>query len=697
MHKSAIVGFSYLFGLIAASFLGLGWIFPVAAATFATALLLYLLKKPLFAAGTAVFTAAMCVYFIYSSVFYEPIVTFAGETVPISGTIAAKTAPSNDVSSLVISAEIGGRTTLLSVFSADINAQIGDNISFNAKLSLPADNAVFAEQAYFKTQEIYLKAASKGDITIEKPLIKPLSYYIAEYRGYIQSKITTALDGDEGAFLAATLLGNTSLLDNAAKNSMRRTGLAHYLAVSGMHLSLVGNLLMVFLNATSLKSRRRLKMALLLCVLAAFMLFYGFSASVLRSGFMLIVFYGADFFRRKANAWDSLGAALLLILIPSPFAAVDTGLLLSVSGTLGIAVVGKKVNIAINKKLTHKHFIKVREAAVSALCAAVCTLPVSLLAFGGISVISPVVNLVFAPFFDIALFCLIVFSILGGFGNILLLIAGAMAKIMLALINFFAASPFAYINLDFAFIPLWLFASIAFVAAVYGISKSTKSAAQSAAVPVIALAAIIMFVNIGNKDSSLVTIYSDGAAGVVFVQQPDLTDILVVGDSKKTAKEIEDFLVYNNIKHVDLLLCPNLTQSGATRLSAVFEKVELTAVIIPNQAKLAAEKYGLFNEAKLFFAEKNPISDVEITANDTRYYLNGRCISLSAVKASGQKPADIAVLTGWSTQALPDYAALTIALNRRQDTEHNAFYRNMNYYIDKDGAVREGRTENGIY
>lgn len=697
MHKSAIVGFSYLFGLIAASFLGLGWIFPVAAATFATALLLYLLKKPLFAAGTAVFTAAMCVYLIYNCIFYEPIIAFAGKTIPISGTIAAKTAPSNDISSFVVKADVGGKTTLISVFSADINAQIGDNISFIARLSLPADNAVFAEQAYYKTQEIYLKATIKGDIVTEKPLTRPFGYYVSEYRSYIQSRITAALDGDEGAFLAATLLGNTSLLDNGMKNSMRRTGLAHYLAVSGMHLSLVGNLLMIALNATRLKSRRRLKMALLLCVLAAFMFFYGFSASVLRSGFMLMVFYGADFFRRKANAWDSLGAALLLILIPSPFAAVDTGLLLSVSGTLGVAVVGEKANIAINKKLVQKHFIKVREAAVSALCATICTLPVSLLAFGGISVISPVVNLVFAPFFDIALFCLIIFCILGGCGSILLLIAGIMAKIMLALISFFAASPFAYINLDFGFIPLWLFASIAFVAAVYGISKSTKSAAQAAAFPVIMLAAIIIFVNIGNKDSSLVTIYSDGEAGVVFVQQPDLTDILVVGDSEKASKEIENFLVYNNIRHVDLLLCPNLTQAGATRLSAVFENVKLTAAVLPEQSKLAAEKYGLFNEAKLFPAEKSPTSDVEITDSDTRYYLNGRCISLSAVKASGQKPADIAVLTGWSTQALPDYAALAVAVNRRQDAKHNAFYTNIQYYIDKDGAVRERRAENGIY
>ncbi|MFR0870256.1 MAG: ComEC/Rec2 family competence protein [Oscillospiraceae bacterium] len=74
------------------------------------------------------------------------------------------------------------------------------------------------------------------------------------------------------------------------------------------------------------------------------MAMFGFSASVVRSGIMLMITQSAPLFCRRTDVLNSLCAALLLMTVLTPFAAADPALLMSALGVFGAAVAGPALN-----------------------------------------------------------------------------------------------------------------------------------------------------------------------------------------------------------------------------------------------------------------------------------------------------------------------------------------------------------------
>jgi hypothetical protein len=105
------------------------------------------------------------------------------------------------------------------------------------------------------------------------------------------------------------------------------------------------------------KIKHRTKGIALILITVAFMAFWQFSASVNRSGIMLILaLIFAMFDGDRIFTVNGIGAAVLVILIISPLSALDIGLQLSVAGTFGIGVFGRAACSALRLKLNRKYF-----------------------------------------------------------------------------------------------------------------------------------------------------------------------------------------------------------------------------------------------------------------------------------------------------------------------------------------------------
>ena len=230
----------------------------------------------------------------------------------------------------------------------------------------------------------------------------PLLHWPAMLAHALREKLADLYEGDPLAVLTAMLTGDRTLINRAGtlRADFSRSGTAHILAVSGMHVSiLAGALQLIF-------GKRRGAAIPILFVTWGFAAMTGFSHSVVRAVLMQTLLLSAPLFLRESDGITSASFALLLILLRNPYAALSVGLQLSFAATLGMVwlspYVTDRVCAGLGVDSLEKRRLRgtVRGAvgAVSgAACAALITAPVTACRFGSVSLISVATNLLILP------------------------------------------------------------------------------------------------------------------------------------------------------------------------------------------------------------------------------------------------------------------------------------------------------------
>ena len=226
----------------------------------------------------------------------------------------------------------------------------------------------------------------------------------------------------------ALLLGDGNALPASQREAMRRVGLAHLVAVSGLNVGMVATVFFVLL----LRAPRGLRLLGTLAGVLGYALLVGPLPSLLRALLMAAVVVGALLLRRLPAALNSLAVSCLLLVLLDPSWVEDLGFQLSVAATGGL--------LAFSAPLRH-HLralgIFAAPLAVT-LAAQLATLPWSLAAFGRLSPISPLANLIAIPWSGIALVIALAWAVLR-------LAIGETADVLLPLLDRLAA-PLAWLE-----------------------------------------------------------------------------------------------------------------------------------------------------------------------------------------------------------------------------------------------------------
>ena len=221
-------------------------------------------------------------------------------------------------------------------------------------------------------------------------------YFPAKLGAALRANIAEAADGETAPFLIAILTGERSALraDTWLYSMMREAGVLHCIAVSGMHLSF----LVSFLAALLGKGRH----TSLICipVILLFMAVTGFTASVVRSGIMLLALSLSQLLNREYDAHTALALSLGVLAALNPISTHNVGLLLSFLSTLGILLFARPLSQALPHLTGKKErgFLGgclryVRSSLAVSLSALILTLPVTALCFGQIPLLGPLANL----------------------------------------------------------------------------------------------------------------------------------------------------------------------------------------------------------------------------------------------------------------------------------------------------------------
>ena len=144
----------------------------------------------------------------------------------------------------------------------------------------------------------------------------------------------TAPLGTPGALLRGLAIGDTSAIDEATEDTLRRSGLAHLLAVSGSNVALLLGLVALVLRRAPLGGR----VAACAGALVLFVAVVGPDASVLRAAGMGVVALVAVVAGRRAEPLHALGLALVAVVALRPGIVYSAGLHLSAAATLGIVL-----------------------------------------------------------------------------------------------------------------------------------------------------------------------------------------------------------------------------------------------------------------------------------------------------------------------------------------------------------------------
>lgn len=139
----------------------------------------------------------------------------------------------------------------------------------------------------------------------------------------------TPLESATKGFLIAVMLGDKTSLSEELRTDMSTTGVAHMLALSGLHLGFVVMVLSAILWPFSTLLPRKWRFIMIIVGIWIFTIITGLSVSVVRAAVMTTIFLLSLILQRKRNGVNSLCLAGFIILFFEPTAIADVGFQLS--------------------------------------------------------------------------------------------------------------------------------------------------------------------------------------------------------------------------------------------------------------------------------------------------------------------------------------------------------------------------------
>lgn len=230
--------------------------------------------------------------------------------------------------------------------------------------------------------------------------VQPDTVTVLSYQPTLRNRCRLALRqilaawGDAGALALALFSASTDTLNDSVQDAFRTAGLAHVLALSGMHLSLFAGIT----RAAAKHAGRCISAAAGIAAAAAFIWFAGNSPSLFRSLLCMIIMTVYSWAGREPPFINVLSAAFLLQTIIAPQDMMQLSCILSYTSLAGIAVCGQAVrNLLLRVRIPYS----AAEQLGSSASAQTATAPVTLAVFGTAAPIGVAASIIVSPLTDL--------------------------------------------------------------------------------------------------------------------------------------------------------------------------------------------------------------------------------------------------------------------------------------------------------
>jgi competence protein ComEC len=441
------------------------------------------------------------------------------------------------------------------------------------KFSVATNPGQFNELMYYKIENIDFK------VNAEQIIIKDASYSkFHAVLGRAKSKLIQVYDNllseKESGALIAMLLGEKYLLKEEIKDLYQQNGISHVLAISGLHVSLIGMFLFHLLK------KLRLPIPLTTFFTIFFIYSYGvltnFSVSTNRAVVMMTVMLLSTLVGKTYDMLSAMALSAFLILLQNPLELLNAGFLLSFGAVLGIALLLPCLQTLFPSK---NAFFSGLYISISAQAA---TTPMVLFFYYQFPLYGILTNLIILPFVTILTLTSILAGIVGvvnmqlgifviGGSNYILKFYEWVCKIgsnipgnLITIGRPNLLQIFAYSLLLILFI------------------RVTKQYRKKYFILLLVIAPVILFIPPSNVGLEI-TMLDVGQGEAIFMKAESGTTYLIDGGSANVSKvgtyRISPFLKSQGVGTLNYAI---MTHSDSDHISGLKELIELEQIVIQN-------------------------------------------------------------------------------------------------------------------
>lgn len=458
----------------------------------------------------------------------------------------------------------------------------GETFSLSASLQGMATAAQQGKGA----QLIFWGDASSLKILQPQPLVHQLCSTI---RSRLSSNIYSAVpDSEAAAMTIAVLTGDDGAIPRRTYSLYQRSGIAHILCVSGLHLSILSGIILAVLTLIG----RRPALLLSMLSMGGFVWFTGSGPSVVRAWIMVCLIMSAELFRRDAAPANSLGLAVLILTLSEPALVCRMGFLLSVTSVLAITVVAPSWQTAVIRIFTleEKTFpVRLLQFLLPSAAVSLMTLPVMYLFTGYVPVSSLLINMVVLPLMPCLLISGLItgltgWSVTGVLCQKILIFFGHTAEIGAKGLILPLRSEFALIGV----------AGCIILAALVFLLKGRDLARIAAGIlSVVILCGSYAFDVLSRQDKLIITQYAFSKGSSIVLQHENNAIVVGTGGKPYEGQKLAAELLANGVQTIDALIIPSdkLAYTGGSY--DVLTSMGANTVIAPDSSRVThALDYG---------------------------------------------------------------------------------------------------------
>ena len=283
-----------------------------------------------------------------------------------------------------------------------------------------------------------------------------------KFKDRVKDNLEIGLTNENAEIAYSALFGDKDLLSESQYSNYKLSGIAHLLAVSGLHVGIVFAILTYLLGLIKVKGWWKIGL------ISIFLLFYaylcGFSVSIMRASIMCIIMMIAKQVRREYDSLNALSIAGIVIFLTNPFCVFDVGFLLSFSCVAGIIMFTPTIKRGLEKC---KDFIPsgIVDAISISTATTLSIVFVNAYYFQTFNIISIIANVFIIPMFTIAficVFCVSMFALICPYFSYLLVPINYLINFINILANIFGnldisnftTTQFAYMTIVVYFVLL---------------------------------------------------------------------------------------------------------------------------------------------------------------------------------------------------------------------------------------------------
>ena len=244
-------------------------------------------------------------------------------------------------------------------------------------------------------------------------------YLIDRIREAIVAKIDRVLPPDEAGITAAIVAGERGKMSQELTNNYRDSGLAHFLSISGLHMSMLAGLMfflvrfiMALIPALALRGDSKRPAAVLAIVMSLiYLLISGAEIPTQRAFIMTFIVLLGVLFARRAISMKTIAWAALIVLIIAPEAVAGASFQMSFAAVVALIAFYEKYAGALQRflrgpsvdepslaaKVLRGVWVYVIGIIVSDLIASLATLPFAIYHFNRVALYTSLANLLAGP------------------------------------------------------------------------------------------------------------------------------------------------------------------------------------------------------------------------------------------------------------------------------------------------------------